>query len=248
LPVDLHLLFQMRRLKESLVANALKLQVAAKLVQCDETTIQYLRRDLEEAKKSLCISSQKETAANDLVQALRLEIIQLKRRLKEDHDHHQHTHVATGSIAMVHHEADNQVKRMMNSRGILFNVQEGNETALLVTEKDKPTHFQEWKMKKFLWSPDAPGGSLDRDDQVVEELLRASMAPFESGVMKTNKITVAKRRPGTTTKLTTASQRPTLLPGLSVPPQDRLAESSRYLSQSPIQPSGRFSAHSQSMR
>jgi hypothetical protein len=236
----------MRRLKESLVANALKLQVATKLVQCDETTIQYLRRDLEEAKKTICVSSQKETAANDLVQALRLEIIQLKRRLKEDHDQHQHTHVATGSIAMVQHEADNQVKRMMNSRGILFNVQEGNEDALLVSEKDKPTHFQEWKMKKFLWSPDAPGGSLDRDDQVVEELLRASMAPFEAGVMKTNKITVAKRRPGTTTKLASAPQRPVLLPGLSVSSQDRLPDSSRFLAQSPIQLSGRFS--SQTMR
>lgn len=229
----------MRRLKESLIANALKLQVATKMAHCDETTIQYLRRDLEEAKKSLSVSAQKEAAANDLIQSLRLEIIQLKRRVKEDNEaHQQHVHVATGSLAMIHQEADQQVNRMMNSRGILLNVEDGNERALLVNEKDRPTHFQEWKMKKFLWSPDAPGGSINRDDQVVEELLRASMGPLESGVLKTNKITVAKRRPGTTSKV--SGGRSGLLPGLSIPTnQDRSLDQSRYLSPSPIRHSGR---------
>jgi hypothetical protein len=233
----------MRRLKESLIANALKLQVATKVIQIDDTTIQYLRRDLEEAKKSLSVSAKKESAANDLVQSLRLEIIQLKRRLKEDNEaHQQHAHVTTGSLAMVHQEADHQVNRMMHSRGILLNVEDGHEDVLLVNEKDRPTHFQEWKMKKFLWSPDAPGGSVNRDDQVVEELLRASMGPFEPGILKTNKITVAKRRPGTTSKVSGVG-RSGLLPGLSIPSnQDRFVDSSRYLSPSPIRQTGREGA------
>lgn len=212
----------MRRLKESLVSNALKLQVASKVVECDDRTIQFLRRDLEEARKSLSISLQKESAANELVQALKLEVIQLKRRLREDQEAHQHSHtVATSSLALVHQEADNQVNKMMHSRGIVLNINEGNETSLLAHEKNKPTHFQEWKMNKFLWTPDAPAGSYNRDDQVVEELLQATLAPTESGVLKTNKITVAKRRPGTTSKMNSGSSqrmnRSGLLPGLNIP-------------------------------
>lgn len=226
----------MRRLKESLMVTALKLQVSTQVVQCDATTIQYLRKDLEEAKKSLNVSTQKEIAANDLIQSLRLEIIQLKRRLKEDHDANQHSHVTTGSIAVIHQEADNQVKKMMSKRGVMLNVEEGNEMMLINNDKEKTTHFQEWKMKKFLWAPDTPGGSVNRDDQVVEELLRATMSSFESGVMKTNKITVAKRRPGTTSKLNSSNKRNIILPGLNTN-QDNTYLSSSSTSSHTISPS-----------
>ena len=225
----------MRRLKESLMATALKLQVSTQVVQCDATTIQYLRKDLEEAKKSLNVSTQKETAANDLIQSLRLEIIQLKRRLKEDQDANQHSHIATGSIAMIHQEADNQVKKMMSKRGVLLNIEEGNELALINQNKEKTTHFQDWKMKKFIWAPDTPGGSVNRDDQVVEELLCAAMASFEAGgVMKTNKITVAKRRPGTTSKLNSTHGRNVILPGLNTNQENSNNYLSQTVSPSPI--------------
>jgi hypothetical protein len=135
-------------------------------MQCDETTIQHLRKDLEEARKTLSVSSQKEEAANDIIQSLRLEILQLKRRLREDQEaSNPHSHIGA-SLASVHLEADNQVKRMMNKRGVRLEA-ESIRDPNIIQDKDRPTNFQEWKMKKFLWAPDTPGGSMHHDEQVI---------------------------------------------------------------------------------
>eukprot|EP00602_Paraphysomonas_sp_CaronLab_P008294 CAMPEP_0185023018 /NCGR_PEP_ID=MMETSP1103-20130426/5723_1 /TAXON_ID=36769 /ORGANISM="Paraphysomonas bandaiensis, Strain Caron Lab Isolate" /LENGTH=274 /DNA_ID=CAMNT_0027555395 /DNA_START=22 /DNA_END=842 /DNA_ORIENTATION=- len=193
-----HLLRQLRRLKENLVSTALKLQVASKAVECDETAIKYLRRDLEEARKAAHVSAQKEEVANDLIQSLRLEIIQLKRRLRDENDTNSPPHAFVGSQASVYQDADNQVMKMMSKRGVV--VDSTYEDICAVKEKDRPTHFQEWKMKQFVWAPDTPGASINRDEQAVEELLHAVMHPPDGvGIMKPNKATITKqRRPGTT--------------------------------------------------
>jgi hypothetical protein len=146
-------------LKESLISTTSKLQVASSAIKCDETTILYLRRDLQESRKQANIAVEREKAATELIQSLRLEILHLKHRLQESDDIQQHAF--TGSQSSVFNDADRQVNSMMQRRGV-----KPTEAESLVREKDRLTHFQEWKMKKFLWAPDTPGGSATCDEQV----------------------------------------------------------------------------------
>ena len=59
------------------------------------------------------------------------------------------------------HDADRQVNSMMQRRGIRT-----SEVTPIVRERDRPTAFQEWKMNKFIWAPDTPGGSASGDEHV----------------------------------------------------------------------------------
>lgn len=141
------------------MATTSKLQVASSAIKCDETTILYLRRDLQESRKQASIAAEREKAATELIQSLRLEVLHLKHRLQESDDIQQQAF--TGSQYAVFNDADRQVNSMMQRRGV-----KTTEMESMVKEKDRLTHFQEWKMKKFLWAPDTPGGSATCDDEV----------------------------------------------------------------------------------
>ena len=62
--------------------SALKMQVAVKLVNDDEATIQTLRK-MQEARKTAIIATKDLEEATALVQDLRLELGALKRKLGE---------------------------------------------------------------------------------------------------------------------------------------------------------------------
>lgn len=71
----------LRRMKESLVATALKLQVAVKTVEDDEVTIQQLRKELEEMRRDAKNAGKSAADATKVIGDLRIEVAGLKRRL-----------------------------------------------------------------------------------------------------------------------------------------------------------------------
>ncbi len=186
-------------MKECLVAATLKLQVATKALENDEVTIRNLRKDLLESQKISHEAISKQEIATDLIQALRLEIIQLNRRMKDQMSADDVTHSIPQSA--IHQEADNQVERMMYRKGIQFQPSALMESDVLKLKKhdpigeNRPTDFQEWKMKKFLWAPDTPSGSANHDPEVVSELLHAALHPEEgTGILRKSKSSIAKQR------------------------------------------------------
>lgn len=191
---------QVHRVKDKLVASSLKLQVATKALENDDTTIKQLRRDLFEAQKVSHDAVSKQEIAADLIQALRLEVIQLNRRMKDQMSIEDTSHSIPQSA--IYQEADNQVEKMMYSKGIRFNtasttpMQTGTlEVCHEPRGDNRPTDFQEWKMKRFLWAPDTPGASENCDSDVVNELLHASMHPQDAtGIFRNSKSSIAKKR------------------------------------------------------
>ena len=85
-------------------------------MKCDDTTILYLRRDLQEARKQVHTSIERESAATELIQSLRLEILQLKHRLREN-DCESPAQLPASHTA-VYIDADRQVNFMMQKHGI----------------------------------------------------------------------------------------------------------------------------------
>ena len=71
----------LRRMKESLVTTALKLQVAVKTVEDDEITIQQLRKELEEMRRDAKNAGKSAEEATKVIGDLRIEVAGLKRRL-----------------------------------------------------------------------------------------------------------------------------------------------------------------------
>lgn len=76
------LLVQLRRTKESLVAVALRLQVAIKVTQEDEYAISLLQQEIAEARANALLSNRQASVAAETIAALNLEISSLKRRLR----------------------------------------------------------------------------------------------------------------------------------------------------------------------
>lgn len=187
------------------MATTLKLQVATKALENDETTIKHLRKDLMEAQLKSEEAIGKQVIAADLIQSLRLEVIQLNRRMKDQMNGEDTTHSAPQSA--IFQEADNQVDAMMVKKGIQFQSSALQPDPSLSMQPsptspsseprgaNRPTDFQEWKMKKFLWAPDTPAASENHDEGVVSELLRATLYPSPgTGVLRRNTSAIAKQR------------------------------------------------------
>jgi hypothetical protein len=142
----------------------------------------------------------KQDIAADLIQALRLEVIQLNRRMKDQMSIDDATHSIPQSA--IYQEADNQVEQLMFKKGIQFQSSSMmGPPSLKVTHAkeargaNRPSDFQEWKMKKFLWAPDTPAGSENHDSEVVSELLQATLHPPEgTGILRMNTATISKQR------------------------------------------------------
>jgi hypothetical protein len=186
--------------KECLVATSLKLQVAAKALENDEVTIKHLRKDLVDAQQKSEEAISKQVIAADLIQALRLEIIQLNRRMKDQMSGEDVTHSIPQSA--IFQEADNQVEQLMFKKGIQFQSSSLMAPPSLKVNhvkeprgNNRPSDFQEWKMKKFLWAPDTPAGSENHDEEVVSELLQATLHPPQgTGILRKNTAAIAKQR------------------------------------------------------
>jgi hypothetical protein len=176
------LVLQMRRLKESLVSVALRLQVSIRVAQDDEHTIASLRKDALEAKKqSLNAQKQAEVAA-EIIQTLKIEISSLRRQLRDLHlTRHSPDRGAdmpplsagadvTQSNSFL--EADADVERMMAKKPTYQLPPD------LGGQPDKATPFQQWKMQEFLWTPDTASASIHHDKHTVD--MMSDMATFEA--------------------------------------------------------------------
>ena len=76
----------MRRTKDSLTAVALRLQVAIKVVQDDEQTINQLQNETMELRTNCIASNRQQEEAAELISNLNLTIMTLKRKLKTAED------------------------------------------------------------------------------------------------------------------------------------------------------------------
>ena len=179
------------------MATTLKLQVATIALDNDEKTIKDLRKDLVASQQKSEEAKSKQIIASDLIQALRLEIMQLNRRMKDQKSGDDVTHSIPQSA--IFQEADNQVELLMLKKGIQFQPSTPvAPSAVKIKEplgENRPSDFQEWKMKKFLWAPDTPAGSENHDEGVVSELLQATLHPPEgTGILRKNTSSIAKQR------------------------------------------------------
>lgn len=226
---------QLRRLQESFVSVALRLQVAIRVAQDDELTILSLRKTAEESYNAAAIAEKQNKQAQDLVQTLRLEISSLKRKLRQagvtgedglgDKGEAGREDPASGSPG--HHltayetaviAADKDVDRMMKSEMTLHSVphyagtskshsntnsnhsssSSSSSSSALATAtsasssssssssvssknslggalgsplKHRFTPFEEWKMSKYLSTPDMPIVSANSQDvRMVDRL------------------------------------------------------------------------------
>ena len=191
-------------MKESVISMAFKLQVAVKVVHDDEKTMKLLRKEAFEAKKDAIIANKRADSAVELVHALRLEINTLKRQIrniKEDSAFAFATSSQSQSLSPTRpqlqssmsslsplRQADLEVDEMMRRPSSQYQSRRrGRSPAKSSTfsqelaDKDKipdrklVTPFQEWKMERFLWSPDTPQASEYRDREVVEALASVAL-------------------------------------------------------------------------
>eukprot|EP01041_Mallomonas_annulata_P009702 gene9702-20164_t len=188
------LLRHLRRMKESVVAAGLKLQVAVKVVHDDEITMRTLRKEALESKKECIVAQKRADTAVELVQALRLEVSSLKRQLrtiKEQAGVPAESEMAASNNSPLR-RADAEVDAMMSrcndgpwertnmsrgassqSQGRLMSSQGSRSQTPL--KKSIYTPFQEWKIQRYLWTPDTPAASEFQDSEAVESLVAVAM-------------------------------------------------------------------------
>lgn len=160
---------QLRRIKEQVVAVALRLQVAVKCAQQDEVTTVELRRDASEARLNAAIANKRVEEATEIIQTLKLEISSLKRKVRELQAQDEelpdvnsaslHT-LASVDVDKMTFNLENKVKTLRNTGG----------------HPERATPFQQWKMQKFIFTPDTPAGSGEHDKHTVDMLADAITA------------------------------------------------------------------------
>ena len=204
---------QLRRLNDSMVAVALRLQVAMKVSEEDEQSSLSLRKVVAEARTAAMISNRQNTVAVELISSLKREINALKRKLKEVTAEQQSSSsssvtrtsspvqgsghpasTAKAGEASFGQVADAEVDAMMEG-GLQYALPHS-----LGGKTETATAFQQWKINKFLYSPDTPSGSLNHDKQVVD-LLSAAATFAATGNKgggffdRTTKSIIAKQKP-----------------------------------------------------
>ncbi len=170
----------LRRLREGLVVSALKMQVAVKMVNDDEATIQALRKDAEEARKTAITATKDLEEATALVQDLRLELGALKRKLAEVQDVGGRKEIAFVPPP-AQKTTDTEVDALMKLEKLKMAESFGGRIAA------EATPFQEWKMNRFLYSSDTPAASKGGDREAVE--LLTEYAYLEAVVERQNDLT-----------------------------------------------------------
>jgi hypothetical protein len=160
-------------MKENLVSIALKYQVAVRISEEDEQTMVFLRKELLEAKTNEKKFEKQAKEAHDLIRSLKTEVNVLKRKLNESvqgelksnvvHSSRQakanlKDSVGTHAFAL----ADEEVDVMMNrSKSASFLPNSGGERV-------RVTPFQQWKIDRFVFTPDTPMASIDHDKHTVD--------------------------------------------------------------------------------
>lgn len=179
------LLRQLRRMKEAVVSAGIKLQASIKVIHEDQDTIKSLRKDALDAKKKAFSEIKRADGAAELVHALRLEVSALKRQLKsiKDESAAADEGLLLGSFSSnPTKRADIEVEQMFQ-RSLSSRQRSPPRTPSSIisttTSAFQPsqafTPFQEWKMQKYLWTPDTPAASEFHDSVAVEALAAMSL-------------------------------------------------------------------------
>lgn len=167
---------QLRRMKESLVAVALRLQVSSIALKEDEIAIIALRKEAEEARMKTILAQKQAADAAGIIDTLRLEISSLKRKLREIPADGKpllaaaSNHSALPPSVNLGVQADIEVDEMM-AKGLDIPVLRNTGGNV-----GNATSFQKWKMQKFMWTPDTPNASEFHEKHTVDMLAEAATA------------------------------------------------------------------------
>ena len=168
------------------MVSALKMQVAVKIVNDDEATIQALRKDAAEARKTAIAATKDLEEATALVQDLRLELGALKRKLAEVQDLEGRKEIAFVPPPS-QKTTDSEVDALMKLEKLKMAESFGGRIAA------EATPFQEWKMNRFLYSSDTPAASKGGDREAVELLTEYSyleaVTERKNNLSRPNKVT-----------------------------------------------------------
>lgn len=186
---------QLRRTKETLVSVALRLQVAIKVAQEDETTMTSLIAQTEAARAKEIIATKKVEEATETINALSIEVNSLKRKLKaleQDRGQNNSSNTSNQQFQKINELADEEVEAMLERE---LRMEIPNFIDPVVANAATP--FDRWKMSHFLYAPDTPAGSKAHDTHAVRMLLKATTAevspdkisrPTQASIIRSKKI------------------------------------------------------------
>lgn len=212
---DLYL--QLRRMQESLVSVALKLQVAIKVSKDDEVTISNLRKASEESRKEALEATKQATAADNIIKSLKLEISSLKRKLKESQQY-SHLYASNESDLQGNKNftevADAEVDVIMNGTAtggqelplhpdlidlLDTSTRKSRELTKSTTNNKVVTPFQVWKIQNYIKTPDmhdllsSGDGKNSRQDEDDYSCIRHPIRRGGGQDSKTNLPTINNR-------------------------------------------------------
>lgn len=163
-------------MKENLVSIALRFQVAERMAEEDGRTLVSLRKEANEARLNELSAKKQAAEATEIILALRIEVSSLKRAMKEMQA--DKSFRGTGSSAggggtgqdggaKIFAQADQEVEDMFarSARAHILPNTGGDMKQL--------TSFQQWKIQKFLYSPDTPAASENHDRHTVDMMAEA---------------------------------------------------------------------------
>lgn len=242
------LIREIRQMKESLVAVALRLQVSYQINEMDEKTINELRKEVSDARMSALSANKQFSEAADVILSLKREISSLKRQMKDVRNTDLPNPNAPPQLAMpgqTHstgsptpkainlggqssfgQQADADVDKMMAMPLYKPTLGAGGKP-LNSPIKSSQTPFQEWKMQQYVYAPDTMQGSRNHDPLVVQLLNAATMkASQESrdafGLFdRTTKSTAAKGHAPDSKEAIEARELAESLEGLNLPAMHR---------------------------
>lgn len=174
---------QIRRMKESLVATALRLQIATKLSAEDESTISILRKEAAEAKKNELIAKNRSIEALELINSLKMEITSLKRKLKTESQNIAdqnaiNINTTTNTLNKNNLSSTTQLQTNMNGLNIPINHYQSSKDNLL---KSNHLQYNECDINNHITTH----GIFDKADREVDMLFmteaKVSLPPNVGG-------------------------------------------------------------------
>jgi len=172
--IIIELLRQLHQLQQSFVEVSLRLQVAIKISEDDESTISFLRKEAADARIDALNAKKQAEEASNTIKDLKMEINILKKKLKDQPSHHSSSH---------HHHNNNTATNSNTVNNTSHNREE-NELSNLAVKADKEvdnlmhnydhmpgmsialpgmTPFKTWKMQQFLASAE----NNDDDNETI---------------------------------------------------------------------------------
>jgi hypothetical protein len=183
-----------------LISVALRLQVAIKVSQEDDITMNSLISQAESAKAREIAANRKVEEATEIINSLSIEVNSLKRKLKafEEKAPGQGNSVMQ-NFQYINDVADTEVDQLLTSE-----VRNAIPNYIDPLVAKAATPFDRWKMNEFLYAPNTPAGSRSHDKHAVHMLLQAATAemaaaridrPTKTSITRTRKILASQSPP-----------------------------------------------------